>query len=247
MKFPIPAIRPKYSKEDLQGFAPEKGVAALFGVPSQFLYLAEPDQQGPEGYKIHSFRHFYVPLQTGDKTPCGPDDQFEGIQDLLSGALYRNPPAFIVINSYPYFFSRGYGEALLYHLACSVAVQRVKTKDTKLDFTFLGTHDIDQSKWEDPRSKNVFAWGPVTPDFVNYMYVHASKFMLTYPHYTRILLLSVPDIFATLTRLGIDLDYPDFVFNVGPEAGKDLPKKPPRWTGRKHRKDQPKGSEIVSL
>lgn len=235
MGYPIPSIKAIYSRDEMAKFSPVEGLAAVMGTPHQFLYLTEDTQASIEGYALHTFKNLYVPLTSGKHT-CSPKDQFKALEDFLSGPLYKKPASLIVINAFPFFFSgteASSGELFLWHLACTLANYRIKTRDNQVDFHYLGSIEPEQHKWVEPKLKTVFAWGPITDDYAGYMYVHALKFLSTYSSYTRILLLSVSDLFSTFSRLRIDYDYPDYIVQLGPEAGKEIKEKPPKWAKKR--------------
>ena len=260
----IPAIRSIYDEAVIRKLSPVEGMAAILGVPPQFLNLANwPDAKD---YSIHAFRSFYTPQLADEvkyeekqksiapekrdkkkadkpvfeKVAITPAFQRCALIDLLDGPLFHDfsgtddNRCLIVVNSYPSFFAaadRGSGEMFLWHLACSVAAKRMATRDQALNFAYLGsTETIEQSKWEQPKPKTVFAFGPVTDDFVSYQYTNAISFLTTYAQHTRILLLSVKDITETLERLRIDIGYPDYLFQLGSDERTPL-KKLPRWSG----------------
>ena len=220
----IPAVRPFYSKNELSTLTPTQGLAAVFGVPSQYLYMADSEQSGIDGFRMHEYRTF-THMKDGKQVRLTPYDQHLLVGELLTGTLLRQPAGLIIVNSYPTFFSgmaAGGGGAFLYRMACAIADYRIRTRDMNIDFINLGMTPVEQSKWDDPKAKSVLAWGPITDDFVNYMYVHAHEFLLTYENYTRILLLSVSDIKKSLTRLNIDANtYPNCHII---QLGKDIDK-----------------------
>lgn len=237
MQIPIPAIRPFYSREELAALSPAQGLAALFGVPKSYLSLV--DEADAAGFRKHPFKSMHIPNENNMKLSFGPSEQDSNIDYLLSGPLFSSPASLVVVNSYPYYYSPQYGEGFLYRLACAIAAKRISAKDTHLEFSHLGTVEVEQYKWVDPKPRHVFSWGPITDDFVNFMYVHAGRFLSSYLNHTRILLCCVKDVSPVLIRLGVDISHPDFIFSLGPQTGKELPSEVPKWA-RIHKARQQK-------
>jgi hypothetical protein len=262
MKVQIPAIRYRYSDEEMRTLSPEVGMAALFGVPRQFFKLTEAANS--EGFNIyHQFDTIKVPVmkkkkkrEEGEEKPeepkqkgrrkakveadyelvegtanCLPTDQRDAVAGLLSGPLAGGAPSLIVVNAPAYFAGLEVysGESFLYHMMCATAIHRIKSRDTQVDFMHLGIESVDQQSWIDPKSKAIMAWGPITDDFSSYHIANAIKFLVTYSHYTRVLLLSVKDMLEALQKLRIDVVCPDFVFCLAKPV---IPVSRPKWSQR---------------
>ena len=210
----LPTVRAVYTDEEnreLSRQPPPPGVASAFGCDYRYLHYALDENCDASSYRVHPFHTFYV--NRPDKVlEFSPTQQFDKIEQLVPGRLATRPSPLVVINSAGNLEE---GFSLMWHLACSAANYRCKTRDQSILFSYLADAWLQtpDDGWL-LKPKQILAWGPIVDDSREFSYEKANSFLLNFHFMPRILLLAVTDIDATLRRLNLDPERLEFLFNL---------------------------------
>jgi hypothetical protein len=207
---PFPNIC-RVTEDEREGMPPITRYAAMVGCPSKYLYLAEPEYQKPDSYRIHKFKDVQVRHVNNTVETFIAQTQLEACS-LLVDSFFKPGGTLTVINGYP-ALSETY--LLFWHLVCHFAAIKLSSpiKNREVGFSFLGNFRLEQEQYHFIKL-NTLAFGPALDEMNNYHVTTYVETMLRYDDLNKILLTSTPDVTTLLERLRIIPGNVNYFFNL---------------------------------
>jgi len=211
----LPEVKANHSEEYLKNLPVTQKLAARWGCPRRCLRFALlPNNRS--SYQIHRFRPFTRPISSTKAPQLYTDEQqYDDLGRLIAGPLYGEPPSFTIING----DTLDDALDLMWHLAASIAARRVELNSLHLRFSYLGTAFLLPEHTRLVPHGTILAWGPCTGYSFDRVIRSAQLFHSMFYGYPKIMVTSVRSIEAFLEGVGIRMDSPDFIFQVGHRGG----------------------------